>query len=55
MAYVDGNNVSFICNLQQSPRLLELCGGGKIEKVRGTFSTFLYRSSFPLPLFVVFS
>jgi len=42
MAYVDGNNVSFICNLQQSPRLLELCGGGKIEKVWGTFSTFLF-------------
>jgi len=40
MTYVDGNYVSFICNLQQSPRLLKLCGGGKIEKVWGTFSTF---------------
>ena len=29
MTYVDGNYVSFICNLQQSPRLLKLCGGGK--------------------------
>ena len=28
MPYVDGNYVSFICNLQQSPRLLKLCGGG---------------------------
>ncbi|EQC77991.1 hypothetical protein HSISM1_2205 [Streptococcus sp. HSISM1] len=40
MTYVDGNYVSFICNLQHSPRLLKLCGGGKIEKVWGTFSTF---------------
>ena len=40
MTYVDGNYVSFICNLQQSPRLLKLCRGGKIEKVWGTFSTF---------------
>ncbi|WP_083312391.1 hypothetical protein [Streptococcus sp. HMSC067H01] len=28
MPYVDGNYVSFIYNLQQSPRLLKLCGGG---------------------------
>ncbi|WP_288598963.1 hypothetical protein [uncultured Streptococcus sp.] len=28
MPYVDGNYVSFICNLQQSPRLLKLCRGG---------------------------
>ncbi|WP_295336606.1 2,4-diaminobutyric acid acetyltransferase [uncultured Streptococcus sp.] len=28
MPYVDGNYVSFICNLQQSPRLLKVCGGG---------------------------
>jgi len=35
------NNVFFICNLQQSPRLLELCEGGEIEKVWGTFSTFV--------------
>ena len=28
----------------------QLCGGGKIEKVWGTFSTFfILRSSFPLP------
>ena len=37
----EGNKVSFIHNLQQSPRLLKLYGGGKIEKVWGTFSTFL--------------
>ncbi|RXV55475.1 2,4-diaminobutyric acid acetyltransferase [Streptococcus australis] len=42
-----------MCNLQQSPRLLELCGGGKIEKVRGTFSILLnFQSSFPLPFFL---
>ena len=29
MTYVDGNYVSFMCNLHQSPRLLKLCGGGK--------------------------
>ncbi|AYF94457.1 2,4-diaminobutyric acid acetyltransferase [Streptococcus koreensis] len=41
-----------MCNLQQSPRLLELCGGGKIEKVWGTFSTSLNLSEFcPTPFF----
>ncbi|PKZ96690.1 2,4-diaminobutyric acid acetyltransferase [Streptococcus parasanguinis] len=53
MTYVDGNNVSFICNLQQSPRLLELCGGGKIEKVWGTFSTFFILEFFPTPFFTI--
>lgn len=31
------NNISLICNLQHSPRLLELYAGGKIEKVWGSF------------------
>ena len=53
MTFGDGNYVSFNLNFQQSPRLLELCGGGEIEKVWGTFSTlFMVRSSFPLPFYL---
>ena len=53
MTYVDGNYVSFIYNLQQSPRLLKLCGGGKIEKVWGTFSNFLILGVLSHSLFII--
>ena len=49
----DGNKVSFFYNLQQSPRLLKLCGGGKIEKVWGTFSNFLILGVLSHSLFII--
>ncbi|WP_333492037.1 hypothetical protein [Streptococcus koreensis] len=49
MPYVDGNYVSFICNLQQSPRLLKLCRGGTTKsnsnelQISVPLSSLIYR------------